>query len=177
MCDPTGVPDRQRLVETAYHEAGHAVASIDLGFRFTEAVIKQDGSGYVGPGVRLPRHWGHHFSPHGRERTEDQIVLFAAGPLAQVVLSGRGTDALRQAQMPRSDWGNIKLRYDALQPDSDLEWLVQRARVLVARRWREIEFVATALAQQSRLTASEVVENVIAAQLGFDGIAAEPAGR
>jgi hypothetical protein len=91
---------RRRLVETAYHEAGHAVASIDLGFRFTEAVVNQDGSGYVGPGVRLPRHWDH-FSPHGRERTEDQIVMFAAGPLAEARLTGQHLDALRLGQFPR----------------------------------------------------------------------------
>lgn len=156
----------RRLVETAYHEAGHAVASIDLGFRFTEAVIKQDGSGHVGPGVRLPRHWGHHFSPHGRERAEDQIVMFAAGPVSEARLTGRRVDVLRQSQIPRSDWSNIQFRYEALRPDSELEWLMQRSRVLVARRWREIEFVATALVDASQLTADEVVEQIAHAYSG-----------
>jgi hypothetical protein len=159
------VPARQKLVETAYHEAGHAIASIDLGFRFTEAVIKKDGTGYVGPGVRLPRHWGHHFSPHGRERGEDQIVLFAAGPVAQAHLTGSRLYGLGQPETLRADWSQIKLRYDALEPGADLEWLVQRSRVLVARRWREIEFVATALVQQSRLSAADVVEHVVLAQV------------
>jgi hypothetical protein len=154
------VTTRRQLVETAYHEAGHAVASIDLDFPFTEAVINQDGSGHVGPGVRLPRHWGHHFSPYGRDRVEDQIVMFAAGPLAETHLTGRTLDGLRLTLFPRNDWSYIKFRYDALEPSTDIEWLILRSRALVVRRWREIEFVATALVEHSRLTAAEVIEHV-----------------
>ena len=150
--------DRRGLVETAYHEAGHALASIDLDFPFIEAVIKLDGSGSVGPGVRLPRYWGH-----GRDRVEDQIVMFAAGPLAETRLTGRTSrslNSLTESLFPRNNWSAIKLRYDALEPKTDLDWLIGRSRVLVVRRWREIEFVASSLVERSRLTSAEVLEKI-----------------
>ena len=155
---------RRQLVETAYHEAGHAVASIELGLPFTEAVIKEDGSGYVRPGVRLPRHWGHHFSPHGRERAEAQIVMIAAGPIAEAHLTGRPIDVLTESWFPRRDWGMVKSRYDALQPITHLERLIDESRGLVDRRWRDIEFVATALVEHHTLTAEEVHEQIALAQ-------------
>jgi hypothetical protein len=159
------VTTRRQLIATASHEAGHAVACVDLDFPFTEAVTKLDGSGYVGAGVRLPRHWGHHFSPYGRDRAEDQIVMFASSPIAEMRLTGRNLDGLRQTLRRRNDWRYIKDRYDALDPGTELEWLVLRSRVLVARRWREVEFVATALVEQRRLSTSEVFAQIELAQI------------
>jgi hypothetical protein len=86
--------------------------------------------------------------------------MFAAGPLAERHLTGGTLEALKGSLVPRSDWANIKYRFDALQPDVDLEWLLLRSRALVARRWREIEFVATALVEHARLSVAEVIEHV-----------------
>jgi hypothetical protein len=159
-----------QLVTTAYHEAGHAVASVELGFPYSWAVVVEDGSGYIGPGVRLPRHWGHHFFPHGHERAEDQIVMLASGPLAEERESEQHIDPLRGSLDPRNDWSKVKQRYDVLQPDTDLDALIERSRALIARRWRDVEFVATALVERHRMTSAEVLAEIALAHAG-----AEPA--
>ena len=152
--------ERWQLVETAYHEAGHAVASVELDLPFTEAVLEQDGSGHVGPGVRLPRHWGHHFSAHGRERAEAQIVMIAAGSIAQARLTGRTTDVPTGKLFSPPDWRKVKSHYEALRPTTRLERLIDESRGLVERRWRDIEFVATALVEHGTLTAEDVREQI-----------------
>ncbi len=99
-------------------------------------------------------------------------MLFVAGPIAEVRLTGRSLDPLVGSVSPHNDWFQVKLRYDALQPDVDLEELIARGLSLVDRRWREIEFVATALVEHLRLTALEVLDQMELARVDETGIAA-----
>jgi hypothetical protein len=92
-------PARQAAVETAWHEAGHAVAALALGARFTSASIRhgRDSAGRV----------------HGISETTDQaFVIDAAGQIAQRLMNWtmlESDDALRE-WLPtwKSDGGDAK---------------------------------------------------------------------
>jgi hypothetical protein len=92
-------PARQAAVETAWHEAGHAVAALALGARFTSASIRhgRDSAGRV----------------HGISGAMDRaFVIDAAGQIAQRLMNWtmlEDDDALRE-WLPtwKSDGGDAK---------------------------------------------------------------------
>ncbi len=96
---PSLAPARQATVETAWHEAGHAVAALAVGARFTSASIRhgRDSAGRV----------------HGVSAATDRaFVIDAAGQIAQRLMNWtmlEGDDALR-AWLPtwKSDGGDAK---------------------------------------------------------------------
>jgi hypothetical protein len=93
--------------------------------------------------------------------------VLAAGSLAQEREPGDHIDPLKGSLDPRNDWSKVKQRYDILQPDAELMVLIERSLALMDRRWRDIEFVATALVERHRLTTEQVLSEIALAHAGL----------
>lgn len=145
------------LETVAYHEAGHAVAAVVLGRPVTEAVISDDGDGWVGPEFHLP---APPLSPDDRKLIEDQIVELAAGPYAEARRTGKPLamdDIQVRMLVPDNDWSDVRRCSHALQPNGcDLDALVESGRKLVDTHWDEIGAVAASLKTRRQLTGDEI---------------------
>jgi hypothetical protein len=155
-CFPTFAPARQATVRTAWHEAGHAVAALAVGARFSSASIhhSRDTEGRV----------------HGiRGVTELAFVIDAAGQIAERLMNWtmlEGDDELRR-WLPgwRQDGGDarrfrqsIAARYGS---DEAAAWRYCEA-ILTPRRL-EIRQVARALLVHPRHLSYNVTAAVRAA--------------
>jgi hypothetical protein len=150
-----------RLTNTAYHEAGHAVATWRLGLRVATASIEKTEQ-YLGmvsrTATRLERQVEDSFSPRVVDRLERLIMIAWAGALAVRRLN------------PRSKWRNGA--------DSDFEWagdlfnricgfdakaqrlysglLWRRTELLIEGNWPLVEHVAGLLLERTNLSGQEV---------------------
>ena len=152
------------IEETAYHEAGHAVANIALGLHTTRVSIVNEGGDFgrcFSPGSA-----GYHFKNQREFRRigRDQIVATYAGweaevrysPDANQEWSQRDFDSVIEhsrecAVFPRScknagDEAHMKF----------LRRLQLEAKKLVRDHWAKIEIVAKALLERNELTGAEV---------------------
>ncbi len=146
----------------AFHEAGHAVVAESLGVRVAKATIIP-GPGFAG----RVRH------EHALDR-EASILIAFAGAHAEARLRGRrprlalrpgaagwaGGDVARYGAgydiRHAHRWAHGPLGRDREERRAYLRWLWQRARLLVADRWDEIEAVAAALLKRGTLSGAAV---------------------
>jgi ATP-dependent Zn protease len=152
---------RKTLAKTAYHEAGHAVASYYLFHRIKKVTIvpdkKNDNAGSChskGPslaGIDVS------ISPRKQATIFDNIKIFLAGEAAQARFNRR---TIRQwhgsSDFHQAAGLALRLSGDARGAELLLDWLRHEAEQLVAIRWREIEVVAEALLRRRTLTGEEV---------------------
>ncbi len=157
-----------RLLETAYHEAGHAVAHITLGLGFLRASIAGDESS---EGRVLGCITQAEFTLW---KTEDpdllewpfrrQIVAFYAGPIAQAEYSRRSLNAILR---PTGDGGSdrakavllsSRLRMSEREERAYHAWLIERARSLLSTKFARagLPAIARALIQEGTLPHEEV---------------------
>jgi hypothetical protein len=148
---------------TAFHEAGHVVASRRHGFKVHSATIvpaadvhggvEQDNSLH---GLRLD--WDD--SARAHRRAQLAIIVYLSGPEAQRQYNPRSWRSHHGAS-------DHKLAADlalAINTSSDdaadayLRWLEIVARDEVAASWPLIERVASALVARDTLTAAEIAE-------------------
>jgi hypothetical protein len=134
-CYPSLVPARRAAVQTAWHEAGHAVAALAVGARFSSASI----------------HHGHRTEGrvHGITGTgRDAFVVDAAGQIGEQLMGwnllGRDTDLQAWLATWRGDGG------DARRFRRSIAGLFGGDE---AAAWRYSEEMITPLRQQIRLLA------------------------
>lgn len=169
---------RQRLLATAYHEAGHAV----VGFYSRHmpkvrrvSIVPDSKNGTVG-------HVVHHPSPAFVRQLEEgdwnaaievrfyeQIRTLYAGGVAERRFTGR-----RNHVGGRGDYEIISELAVHVSGGGGpvtqalLRWLRLSAEAYVTARWREIEAVAGALVEHKVLRGHDAVANVIFKALGID---------
>jgi hypothetical protein len=141
---------------TAYHEAGHAVAAVLLGFQFQHATIvpKDDSLGHVLYGIyTMFLNVGHR--AYARD-LRDYLITNRASPIAEERHIGRRNDD-GAADDDADFWGMLYQMYGDRR-DRHARDLSRHARQLVAAHWWMIERVAQALIQEQTLSFAAVVE-------------------
>jgi hypothetical protein len=155
----------EALRRTAYHEAGHAIAALQLGlpFRYVTVVAKDDYLGCVLH--RMRRSFRPDLEPPPRVLVEldNRIVCALSGVTAEAKLIGRmnhvgaSSDYRMAADLAlyRAGEGEIASKY--------LAWrlAVARARWENPATWATVEALAAALLERGKLTSKEAraVEN------------------
>ncbi len=142
-------------VETAYHEAGHAVIGLVHGITFERVTIVPDAEslGHVAPATPA--------EPATRAELDrlidGNVCTTLAGPIAAAVYARRPLGKW-YANGGAGDFGRAR-RLAATRCDGDAEeigrylrWLEARTHRLVSYRWGPIMAVAAALLQYGTLT-------------------------
>ena len=166
--DTTAKQDRHSprfdpLVATAYHEAGHAVASNRLGFEFRLVTIvpTQEARGSLARNrlkAKLRKLAEGDVTANDMARWHDYILTVLAGGEAQRKFR---PSSLRR-YMLSGDYDNIQTTLEALHPQNEqppvLRWLRIRTRNFINRplHWRYVEDVASALLEHRTLTGADV---------------------
>jgi hypothetical protein len=166
----------------AYHEAGHAVVGILHGWRILEAVVlhEQPGNGHVRYEA-VPLHAAVSLAPlptyvaaQGLARTEGQVRMLLAGPLAEAKLLGTPLRCLGARQDLETCVALLAALPDRIEVGpEDAEWaadpigvlgerLRRQTRRLIGRPpvWRAIEVLADELLVCGRLEGDEVMQTV-----------------
>lgn len=146
---------------SAYHEAGHAVVSVVLGFRSIKLVTILPGEGCEARVEYEPHQAfrpGVEFSPDPEEVVRSQVVGFFAGSFAQGRIDGDSTadddsvgDYLKAGTLadPVTESEEKAQAY--------LRDCAEQAELLVAEHWAEVEAVAAALLERQALSGGDVV--------------------
>jgi Peptidase family M41 len=162
----TTVPDEdrdlRRLRSVAYHEAGHAVAALELGrsIKYVSIVPTEDRLGVVHQNA-LPAWFKPDRSSDGRHRRliEREVLIDLAGIAAEHRFSGRnnwrgaGSDFHQAIELASYLYhGKVLEKYMA--------FMVERVRTMVAgpRFWVQVEALAEELLKQRQLSAKRVRE-------------------
>jgi hypothetical protein len=150
----------QIIRETAYHEAGHAVAAWNYGVRFKHVTIiaEEDSFGHL---MHSPPKWFHpdyDSSDRMAMRAQRYIIISFAGQLAQAKFRGKhprwgmGSDNRNAVNMAFYMCGSEKT------VDAYLRSCWSASNDLVNVRWREIKVVAKALLARNILKYEDVLE-------------------
>ena len=148
------------LRHTAYHESGHVIADLVLGYRFTFVTIRPDESGEYEGVV--------YGSTRGRAR--DLAVVQLAGIVASAKMSGYDpwenpprfdddrTDIVT-ADSFVDNWAAFVSRTYGQSSVREQLWdeIEERTRQLVDQNWKPIEVIAGALREKETLTYNDVV--------------------
>lgn len=145
--------DEQNAVcATAYHEAGHAVAAIELGFQFDHVTIIPDETenslGHI-----LYAHYTMFLNIGHRQFTRDlrdYLIANRAGPIAAERYTGQWNEVgavSDDANFWRTLWQMYGERGDRHARD-----LTRQARKLVRLQWPAIERVAQGLLRERTLS-------------------------
>ena len=157
--------NRSQRDVTAYHEAGHAVAAIEVGVEIgQEGVSIVPGEGFSGLTHLLLKISSR---PDFKPTDEDRL---AAEKLAIASLAGHAAQRKYRPSSVRSDHGqsdrknvvDLMSHFASRDRGRDvyLKWLRIRAEELVANdvTWTKIEAVAKALMERDKLSAEETKE-------------------
>lgn len=135
---------------TAYHEAGHAVAAVQLGvsFEVVELLREIDASGSIGWVAGLYDLDGPLEYP-----LHDRLVMLWAGPVAEARYSRRSLASIGHG-VGYSDTMEIA---ELTVPDLETPLrALDAAKSLIAYRWPAVQRVATALLESHRLDWDQV---------------------
>ncbi len=152
----------KQLTATAYHEAGHTAATIEVNLRVKEVSIipnkERNSLGHCS-GPKAPR-WlldaDHDVSLRVRDRLERMIIVLLAGPIAEAQWTGRRNHVGAS--------GDVKKAVDLMshlaggkEADAYLAWLYIRAENIIASdaTWGVVQAIAEALLAQRRITGKE----------------------
>ena len=162
----------------AYHEAGHAVARIELGLPITSASIipKDDSLGRV-VSDNLPRsvyeavEFGSSLTPGQEQRIQKELVAALAGEAAEKRHTGRyNRVGSRQDYRRVDEWANRLHR-----PRTAHLWvryLQALAADLIEGRWAAVEAIAVLLLDRETLRRSDLLaayRHGISGGIGEDG--------
>jgi hypothetical protein len=156
----------KRLTRTAYHEAGHAVASFLTGAAIQAVSIVPEGDDLGSVTHRPFPKW---FQPdvegdaRHRHLIERRIVVLFAGKEAERRYSGRVSPGVAASDY-RTAVNLATYVADGEQTGPFCEWLRVRAKCLVTMHyWPLVEAVAAELLKRRRLTGKQVREIIRAA--------------
>jgi hypothetical protein len=143
---------RTRALEgTAYHEAGHAVASFELGRGVRRVSIVRDGDQYGHVlNHQLPRfHPDYNSDGRTRARVEQRVMILYAGGIAEAKHKGHrrrlGDGADQQRAMNLASY----IAGETEELEAYLRWLWLRTRNLIDLRWAAVgHFAAELLARR-----------------------------
>jgi hypothetical protein len=156
----TGEHDLLRRQHAAYHEAGHVIADLILGYRFTAVTIRPEDSGEYEGAV----------SGSARGRARDLAVVQLAGIVASAKMAGAdpwenpprfdddsadiataGDFIDDWAAFVTKTWGEPVFRQQLWDETG------KRTRELVDGNWNPIEVMAAALLERETLSYAEVI--------------------
>jgi hypothetical protein len=142
------------LAATAYHEAGHAVASFSLGRTVRRVSIVPDGF-YLG-------HCRHAAQPSfrpdmmadtkARLRAETEIVILLAGGIAEKKFAGRCNYVGASYDHDNAVDLAVHVTGDDAEAAAYLNWLSIRTRNLIEREWAAVRAIADQLLTDRRLS-------------------------
>jgi cell division protease FtsH len=155
------VPDRRHV---AYHEAGHAVVCVLLGYELIDVTIRPKGrteGSFLMTKMRCPR--------------ADRIKLYLAGAIAEALVSPTPFYGAS------GDWQSIaRIARGMARAEETLEKLLEETEALVQQNAEAIVRVADALLKHKTLKGEEVTK-IMRAEMGlaepptiFDGFCFEP---
>jgi hypothetical protein len=164
---------KQRQREgTAYHEAGHAVAALELGFRLKRVSINE-GDDHFGTceGHEPPSWLQSDGSVNARTRSwiERRIMGLLAGSVAEKRFTGRSNpDGARQDRRCAVNLAEYVCGNDE-EIEAYLAWLKIRTANLLARpeRWAMVEAVAQALLEREAISGRQAKATAQAARLAY----------
>jgi hypothetical protein len=160
----------QLEIDTAYHEAGHAVGHVVLDHDLYSASRVPPQSGKLGGthGRVLPdsltqgsTKWGgRKFTDAEIEAIEDDITITLMGDMAEAKLKGGGR-VFDANNIQTSDDEIIVSRMTAVWPnyeeaDAEVEKLADRANTIIEENWEYIWRVANELLEKETLSGDEV---------------------
>jgi hypothetical protein len=163
----------QLEIETAYHEAAHAVGYVVLGYELFTASRVPPEPGKLGGthGRVLPdsltegaTNWsGRTFTSAEIEAINDDITITLMGDMGEAKLNGQGrvfdannvetTDDAHIVGLMTSVWPTTATTARA---DAEVAKLVDRARKIIEENWGYIDRVARELLDKKTLTGDEV---------------------
>jgi hypothetical protein len=148
------------LRHAAYHESGHVIADLVLGYRFTFVTIRPDESGKY-EGV---------VCGSSRGRARDLAVVQLAGIVASARMSGYDPwenpplfdddrADIATADSFVDDWAAFVSRTYGQSSVREQLWdeIEDKTRQLVDRNWKPIEVIAGALREKETLTYNDVI--------------------
>jgi len=155
---PTTSKVRRRFpLAAAFHEAGHAVATVFVGAAATDTHVFRDGSG-----IQLSSWHAWHTGTSGQAAIWELLLVFMAGPHAEARASKRGLGRVRMST-------GVK---DYASADVLIEIMVERGyatskragwrradaerAAFLRRHWPIIEMVAVRLAERGIVRAAEL---------------------
>jgi ATP-dependent Zn protease len=146
-----------RLLRTAYHEAGHAVAALLVRRRFKYVTVEpgDDNLGHV-----LYRRWGESFDPdlnsdsRTERRIENAVFTAFAGHAAEAIFVGRGnwigSGQDRQTAMYLASY--ICGNNEELNAYLNLVWIRTRMKLRQPHHWTQVKALAEALVVERKIT-------------------------
>jgi hypothetical protein len=159
---PKRKPAATPIKETAYHEAGHAVALHHCGIKYNYVTIEPDEEGRLGHVLhRLPKWFNPETDLCDRVRllAERHIIVNYAGQIAQTKFRGKplrfGMESDNATAIDLAIYlcGGLGATCDAY-----LLYCLYASLDVVNLRWREIEAVAEALLARKTLKYDDVLE-------------------
>jgi hypothetical protein len=153
----------QKLITTAHHEAGHAVACVVLGIEIVDCWIDCDGG-------RVNHRYPVHIIVGGHDVTEDNydanvenayrqsIVIALAGEAAQLLYDPQSIGAYeRGLAMDRAE---IQRLLGCIKPPADRDAILAECKVrannLVKAHWPQVVKLATVLIERRSISGQEI---------------------
>jgi ATP-dependent Zn protease len=153
-----------KLELTAYHEAGHAVASLDLRRSIQTVTVIPD------PDQDSLGHVKHHKLPNGewlleemesgnprRSFVEREIIIGIAGEVAETVARGKRLNQVigsYEWEQAFAGAGMVSGSHD--EAWAHMMWLTEHTKNLLTSQWSLVEEIAKALMVKKTLTGREV---------------------
>ncbi len=144
-------------VETAYHEAGHAVVAHFTGLAFETVSIIEDDESWGRCRTPLPEGFQPDEQGEGSlEVLKNHLAVRFAGAAAQEIFTGgfvevEGNDLNGALHLVGSLAGNTD------QMNAELEEARQRAKGILHREWASVEALAARLLEQGELDGEQAV--------------------
>jgi hypothetical protein len=148
--------EQEELKETAYHEAGHAVANFAMGKRFTKVSItpipESDSLGMVSG-----CHWQSKLDPELNEGSrlrnmvEREIITSFAGVVAEAKLTGRYNDIGASQDYHDAVFYASYVTGSAEETEAYLTWLLEKTKNVLSCRWNAVQLLANELMKRREI--------------------------